>query len=102
MGSGTDLARHTASVLPRGDDLLDCAELLRTARRCRRIIWFHFAGTLAVDAFGVMLAAGGLLSPLLAAILHVSSELAFILNSARLVPPVSVLASSLPPDTQVP
>jgi heavy metal translocating P-type ATPase len=90
MGSGTDLARQTASVLLLGNDLLDCAGLLQIARRCRRIILFNFAGTLAVDALGVCLAAVGVLSPLLAAIIHVTSELTFMLNSARLVPRASV------------
>jgi P-type Cu+ transporter len=85
MGSGTDLARHSAGVLL-GNDLVDCAELLNTARRCRQIILFNFVGTLTVDALGVCLAAAGVLTPLLAAIVHVSSEMAFILNSARLVP----------------
>jgi heavy metal translocating P-type ATPase len=86
MGSGTDLARQTASVLLLGNHFGDLADLLDTARRCRRIILFNFGGTLAVDAVGVVLAAAGLLSPLLAAVIHVSSEMAFILNSARLVP----------------
>src|SRR5882672_9244197 len=86
MGSGADLARHSAGVLLLGNDLVDCAELLNIARRCRRIILFNFFGTLIVDAIGVTLAAMSLLTPLLAAIVHVSSELAFILNSARLVP----------------
>ena len=89
MGSGTDLARHSAGVLLLGDDLVDCAQLLATARRCRRIILFNFAGTLVVDALGVLLAAMSILTPVLAAVIHVSSELAFILNSARLVPPPS-------------
>jgi P-type Cu+ transporter len=86
MGSGTDLARHSAGVLLLGNDLADCAELLETARRCQRIIYFNFAGTLIVDALGVVLAAMSILTPLLAAFVHVSSEMAFILNSARLVP----------------
>jgi cation transport ATPase len=42
-----------------------------------------------VDAVGVILAALGILNPLLAAFIHVSSELAFIGNSARLVPGLS-------------
>jgi cation transport ATPase len=46
----------------------------------------NFTGTLAVDAVGMGLAAVGLLNPLLAAFIHVSSELTFILNSARLLP----------------
>jgi P-type E1-E2 ATPase len=86
MGSGTDLARHSAGVLLLGNDLVDAAELLHTARRCRRIILFNFAGTLLVDAAGVLLASLSTLTPLMAAIVHVSSEMAFILNSARLVP----------------
>jgi Cd2+/Zn2+-exporting ATPase/Cu+-exporting ATPase len=47
---------------------------------------FNFGGTLLVDGVGVGLAAFGLLNPLLAAFIHVTSELAFILNSARLLP----------------
>jgi cation transport ATPase len=39
-----------------------------------------------VDGAGVLLAALGFLNPLLAAFIHVSSEMAFILNSARLLP----------------
>lgn len=86
MGSGTDAARESADVLLIGNDLLKLVETLRIARWCRRIILFNFGGTLLVDAVGVALAAAGLLSPLLAAFIHVSSELAFILNSARLLP----------------
>ena len=86
MGSGTELARQSAGVLLLGNDLADCAELLAIARRCRRIIYFNVAGTLIVDALGVALAAIGILTPLLAAMVHVSSEVAFILNSARLLP----------------
>jgi hypothetical protein len=43
-------------------------------------------GTIGVDAVGIGLAAFGLLNPLFAAFIHVASELAFILNSARLLP----------------
>lgn len=62
------------------------AETLALARRTRRIIWQNFAGTIGVDALGIGLAAFGLLNPLSAAFIHVASELAFILNSARLLP----------------
>ena len=41
-----------------------------------------------LDGIGVGLAAFGLLNPLLAALIHVVSELVFILNSARLLPAV--------------
>ena len=85
MGSGTDVARESADVMLIGNDLLTLVDTLAMARRCRRIILFNFVGTITVDGLGVGLAAFGLLNPLLAAFIHVSSELAFILNSARLL-----------------
>ena len=86
MGSGTDVARESADVVLLGNDLVRFVETLRVARRVRRTIWQNFAGTLAVDALGIVLAACGLLGPLLAAFIHVASEMTFILNSARLLP----------------
>jgi Cd2+/Zn2+-exporting ATPase/Cu+-exporting ATPase len=86
MGSGTDVARESADVVLLGNDLVKFAETLAIARRTRRIIWANFAGTLGVDALGIGLAAFGFLNPLLAAFIHVASELTFILNSARLLP----------------
>jgi cation transport ATPase len=90
MGSGTDVAQESADVVLIGSDLGKLVETLRIARRCRRTILQNFVGTLVVDSIGVGMAAFGLLNPLLAAFIHVSSELVFILNSARLVPPTSV------------
>jgi heavy metal translocating P-type ATPase len=86
MGSGTDVARESADVILIGSDLSKLVETLRVARRCRRIIMQNFVGTLVVDSVGVGMAAFGFLNPLLAAFIHVTSELAFILNSTRLLP----------------
>jgi heavy metal translocating P-type ATPase len=86
MGSGTDVAQESADVVLIGNNLLKVAETLRIARNCRSIILQNFYGTLAVDAVGMILAALGFLTPLLAAFIHVASELTFILNSARLLP----------------
>jgi heavy metal translocating P-type ATPase len=86
MGSGTDIARESANILLIGNDLSKFAETVAIARRCRGIIYQNFTGTLVVDGIGMGLAAAGILNPLLAAFIHVSSELTFILNSARLLP----------------
>ncbi len=86
MGSGTDIAQESAGILLLGDDLMVLVEMLRIARRCRGIIMQNFYGTLLVDSLGILFAALGLLTPLWAAFIHVSSELAFILNSTRLLP----------------
>lgn len=89
MGSGTDVARESADVILIGSDLSKLVETLKVARRCRGIIMQNFVGTLAVDSVGVGMAALGFLNPLLAAFIHVTSELAFILNSTRLLSPSS-------------
>jgi len=68
-----------------GNDLTMLVEALRIARRCRRIIFANFAGTLGLDAGGMALAAAGMLDPVVAAFIHVSSELLFLLNAARLL-----------------
>ena len=86
MGSGTDVARESANVILIGSDLNKFVETLRLSRHCHRIIMQNFVGTLAVDSVGIVLAAFGVLNPLLAAFIHVSSELVFILNSTRLLP----------------
>jgi heavy metal translocating P-type ATPase len=86
MGSGTEVARESASVVLIGNDLSKFVDTLRIARQCRRIILQNFTGTLVVDGIGIVLAGAGLLNPLLAAFIHVTSELAFILNSTRLIP----------------
>jgi heavy metal translocating P-type ATPase len=86
MGSGTDVARESADVVLIGNNLLKLRDALRIARSCRAIIFQNFYGTLAVDLAGIILAACGFLTPLLAALIHVTSELAFILNSTRLLP----------------
>jgi len=86
MGSGTDVAQESADVVLLGNDLERFVETLAVARRTRDIIWQNFAGTIGVDTLGILLAALGFLNPLLAAGIHVVSELVFILNSARLLP----------------
>jgi cation transport ATPase len=97
MGAGTDVARESSDVVLIGNDLLKFVETVRIARWCRRIILTNFTGTLVVDGIGVGLAAAGFLNPLLAALIHVSSELVFILNSARLLPAVSRQPATTPP-----
>jgi P-type E1-E2 ATPase len=86
MGSGTDVAMESADVVLLGSDLLRFVETLQVARTCHRIIMQNFTGTLVIDGVGIGMAAFGYLNPLIAAFIHVASELAFLLNSTRLLP----------------
>ena len=86
MGTGTDVAREAGDVVLVGSAPADLVETVRVARRARRIIMVNFVGTIVVDVVGMVAAGLGLLGPVAAALVHVVSESAFILNSARLVP----------------
>jgi P-type E1-E2 ATPase len=84
MGQGTDVALETAAVTLMPSDLSRLVQMLAISKRCYRVIMFNFWGTILVDTAGIALAFAGLLAPVVAALIHVGSELAFILNSARL------------------
>jgi len=84
MGQGADVALETADVTLMTSDLSRLVEVLAISKRCYRVIMFNFWGTIGVDTAGIVLAFFGMLAPIIAALIHVGSELAFILNSARL------------------
>ena len=86
MGTGTDVAREAGDVVLVSSDPWDLVETISVARRARRIIMVNFIGTIVVDLLGMIAAGLGMIGPVAAALVHVVSESAFILNSARLVP----------------
>lgn len=90
MGTGTDVARESADIVLLGNDLFKFVETVSIAKRCHKIIMTNFIGTIVVDTVGILLAAYGFLNPPLAAFIHVSSELIFIMNSARLLPKIGI------------
>ena len=84
MGGGTEIALESADMALTSNNLMKIPEALRISKQVMNVIMFNFWGTVIVDSIGVGLAIFGYLSPLAAALIHVISELAFILNSARL------------------
>jgi Cu+-exporting ATPase len=85
MGAGTDVAIEEADIVLMTNDLQKIADVAKLSRKAYRTIMVNFYGTVTVDGIGVTLAFLGFLNPLLAAGIHVTSELIFILNSARLI-----------------
>lgn len=85
MGTGTDVAIETADVVLMTEDLVKIPYLLKRSRQTLFTIQQNFFGTLFVDGLGFILAFMGMLNPLLAAFIHVISELIFMVNSARLL-----------------
>ncbi|MDE3183133.1 MAG: cation-translocating P-type ATPase [Bacteroidota bacterium] len=84
MGAGTEIALESADMALTTNNLLKIPEALRISKQVMNVIMFNFWGTVIVDSIGIGLAMSGYLSPLVAALIHVTSELGFILNSARL------------------
>ncbi len=84
MASGTDVTLESADMTLMNNNLMKIAETIRISRQCMRVIMFNFWGTVIVDICGISLAFAGYITPLGAALIHVISELTFILNSARL------------------
>jgi cation transport ATPase len=83
--TGTDIVIETADVVLMNDDLTKIPHLIKSSRNTIFTIRQNFFGTLAVDGLGFILAFAGILHPLLAAFIHVISELFFMVNSARLL-----------------
>jgi len=85
MGTGTEVALESADMALTTDNLMKIAEAVKISKQSLRVIMFNFRGTIIVDVIGVSLAFFQILTPLSAALIHVGSELGFILNSARLL-----------------
>ena len=83
--SGTDVAVETADVALAGDDLQRLVDLRVLGSRAVEVIRQNYAMSIAVNTFGLLLGAGGALSPVLAAILHNASSVAVVANSSRLI-----------------
>ena len=83
--TGTDVAIETADVVLMSEDLMKIPYLIKNSRQSIFAVRQNFFGTLGVDGFGFILAFTGHINPLLAALIHVSSELVFMVNSARLI-----------------
>jgi heavy metal translocating P-type ATPase len=83
--TGTDVAIETADVVLMTEDLMKIPYLIKNSRQSIFAVRQNFFGTLSVDGLGFILAFTGHINPLLAALIHVSSELVFMTNSARLI-----------------
>ncbi|KQU06594.1 copper-transporting ATPase [Rhodococcus sp. Leaf7] len=86
MGAaGTDVAVETADVALAGDDLARLLDVRSLGRRSVAVIRQNYGMSIAVNAIGLAVSAGGALSPVLAAILHNASSIIVVGNSARLI-----------------
>ncbi|MEE9243002.1 MAG: cation-translocating P-type ATPase [Mycobacterium sp.] len=82
---GTDVAVETADVALASDDLHRLLDVRDLGGRAVGVIRQNYAMSIAVNALGLLVGAGGALSPVLAAVLHNASSVAVVANSSRLI-----------------
>jgi len=83
--AGTDVAVETADVALADDDLRALLDLRDLSRRGITVIRQNYGMSIAVNMAGLLISAGGALSPVVAAILHNASSVAVVGNSSRLI-----------------
>jgi len=83
--AGTDVAVETADVALANDDLNRLLDVGDLGGRAVEVIRQNYGMSIAVNAAGLLIGAGGALSPVLAAVLHNASSVAVVANSSRLI-----------------
>jgi cation-transporting P-type ATPase C len=83
--AGTDVAVETADVALANDDLNRLLDVGDLGARAVEVIRENYGMSIAVNAAGLLIGAGGALSPVLAAVLHNASSVAVVANSSRLI-----------------
>jgi P-type E1-E2 ATPase len=84
FGPAADLAKESADVTILREDLLEIPRLLGLARRTLRIVRQNLVWAFAYNAVAVVIAACGLLRPVIAAAAMVLSSVCVVHNSMRL------------------
>jgi Cd2+/Zn2+-exporting ATPase/Cu+-exporting ATPase len=85
MGSGTDVALEAGHIVLLRDDWRLLPEAVRIARSTMNVIRWNFALATVYNGLGALLAALGILPPILAAAAQVVPDVGILLNSARLL-----------------
>ncbi|KPN45050.1 MULTISPECIES: manganese-exporting P-type ATPase CtpC [Mycobacterium avium complex (MAC)] len=103
--AGTDIAVKTADIALANDNLQRLLDVPDLGARAVKVIRQNYGMSIAVNSVGLLMGAGGTLSPVLAAILHNASSLAVVTNSSRLIryrlanrQPLSKAADTVPRD----
>jgi Cu+-exporting ATPase len=84
LGTGTDVARHTAAITLVGRGLARVPDALVIARRTRHALRQNLFLAFAYNVIGIPLAMAGMLNPMIAGAAMAASSLSVVANALRL------------------
>ncbi|AKL96392.1 cation-transporting P-type ATpase C [Clostridium aceticum] len=84
-GSKTDIAMESADITIASDNPLLIPETVYLSKKTMSIVKQNFASAIGINTLGLVLGSMGVIPVLWAAVLHNSSTIAVVLNSARLL-----------------
>jgi cation-transporting P-type ATPase C len=84
-GTRTDLAMEASDITITGDDPLMIPAIIKLAQTTMRTIKQNFAISISVNTVGLLLGAMGVIPAFWGAVLHNSTTIAVVLNSARIL-----------------
>lgn len=83
--AGTDVAIEAADIVLISDDISKIPKIVETGKRTKKLIKQNILIAMTVNVIGVILAASGHITPVLAAGIHEGNAMFVVLNSTRLL-----------------
>ena len=84
-GVGSDIAIDAADIALVNDEISELPHLLRLSRRMMRTIKLNLTFSMALNFAAIALAIGGILDPVVGALVHNAGSVLVIVNSAFLL-----------------
>jgi Cd2+/Zn2+-exporting ATPase len=82
---GTDVALETADVCLMQDSIARVPYIIGLSRKSLKVIWLNVAFSMSINILSVFLGGFGIIGPVVGALMHETSALPILANSARLI-----------------
>ncbi|MDR1962390.1 MAG: cation-translocating P-type ATPase [Planctomycetaceae bacterium] len=82
---GSDLTVEAADIVLIGDDISRLPFLVRLARKTKRTIFTNIGLSMTINAVAILLASGGMMGPIVGALVHNAGSFLVVLNASLLL-----------------